>query len=407
MTVNFRTHELDNGLTIIGEQDTNAHTSAIGFWVSTGARDESTESMGVSHFLEHMIFKGTDRRSAEDVNRDFDSIGAVNNAFTSAEMTAYWAHLLPENLMSGLDILSDILRPSLRKEDFDSEKKVILEEIAMYEDQPFWVLYEHAMERFYGKHRLSHRVLGTPESVSNMSLESMKTYFSERYSSDNTILAVSGSFDFEQLVGRVEELCGDWKPSAPRREYDVREEVSDRSEIKIPELGQSYLAMIAPAPDARSEDRYAASLLSHTLGGDETSKLYWSLVETGICEEAQSSFDPRDQAGEFALWAVCSEDRLNDVESMILEEIEMLPKTLVQDDLDRARARTATHAVVASERPLGRLNRIAANWLRRGTYTTLEEEMERIDRITIDDVLDCSRRFPMKPMVVSRATSGS
>ena len=403
MTVTFHKAELENGLTIIGERDTNAHTSALGFWVSTGARDEESDLMGVSHFLEHMMFKGTRKRTAEEVNRDFDAIGAVNNAFTSAEMTAYWAHLLPEKLVPGLEILSDILRPELREDDFDSEKKVILEEIAMYEDQPFWVLYEHAMERFYGEHRLAHRVLGTPDSVSSMSLGSMKDYFADRYSSDNTVLALSGAFDFDEVVDTARDLCGHWEPSKPTRDYQVRNPITDRSDLSIPELGQSYLVMLAQAPDAQSEQRYAASLLSHTLGGDETSKLYWSLVETGICEEAQSSYDPRDQAGEFAIWSVCSESRLDDVESMIQDEIRALPENLVQDDLDRARARTATHAVISSERPLGRLNRIAANWLRRRTYTTLEEEMRRIDLVTIKDVIDCAGLFPMKPSVISRA----
>ena len=114
MSVRFHSKRLDNGLEIIGECDPNAHTTALGFWISTGARDEEPALMGVSHFLEHMMFKGTERRSAEQVNRDFDAIGAVNNAFTSAEMTAYWAHMLPENAFSGLEILADMMRPSLR-----------------------------------------------------------------------------------------------------------------------------------------------------------------------------------------------------------------------------------------------------------------------------------------------------
>ena len=141
MSVTFHQARLENGLVIIGEQDPNAHTTAGGFWVSTGARDERPELMGISHFLEHMMFKGTDKRSAEDVNRDFDAVGAVNNAFTSSEMTAYWAHVLPEKMDDTIEILADILRPSLRQDDFTSEKQVILEEIAMYDDQPFWVVY--------------------------------------------------------------------------------------------------------------------------------------------------------------------------------------------------------------------------------------------------------------------------
>ena len=404
MTVKFHMKELGNGLRIVGEQDPNAHTSAVGFWISTGSRDEETELMGVSHFLEHMMFKGTERRTAEDVNREFDEIGAVNNAFTSAEMTAYWAHMLPENMSKSMDILSDILRPSLREEDFDSEKQVILEEIAMYEDQPFWVLYEHAMERFYGDHKLSHRVLGTRETVAGMELDRMKEYFNDRYSSDNTVVVAAGCFDFDQLVDQVESLCGDWVPSNPSRSYQSLDRKPDRSDLVLPNLGQAYQVMLSPAPDSRSEDRYAAALLSHTLGGDETSKLYWSLVETGICEEAQSSFDPRDQAGEFAIWSVCSRERLEEVESLIMEEVRNLPENLVQDDLDRARARTATHALVSSERPMGRLNRVASNWIRRQEYTTIEEDMAAIDDVTIDDIIELSKVYPMEPLVVAHAS---
>ncbi|MEC9158132.1 MAG: pitrilysin family protein [Planctomycetota bacterium] len=406
MTVRFHNERLDNGLQIIGECDPNAHTTALGFWISTGARDEESSLMGVSHFLEHMMFKGTERRSAEQVNRDFDAIGAVNNAFTSAEMTAYWAHMLPENAFAGLEILADMMRPSLRAEDFEAERQVILEEIAMYEDQPFWVLYEHAMERFYGRHPLAHRVLGTRETVEGMGLEGMRDYFVRRYSSDNTVLAISGSFDFEQVVDRAAELCGSWTPSQPRREHREPERVADRSVVPISGLGQSYLVMLAPAPEARSDDRYAAGLLAHTLGGDETSKLYWSLVETGKAEEAQCSYDPRHACGEFAIWGVCPEDRMGEVEQSILDQIDGLADHLVQDDLERARARTATQAVIASERPLGRLNRIAGNWLRRGTYTTIEEEMSRIDAVTVEDLVECSRRFPMTPLVTARAVNG-
>ena len=405
MSVHFHTVELDNGLRIIGERDPNAHTTALGFWVSTGARDEDPSLMGVSHFLEHMMFKGTESRSAEQVNRDFDALGAVNNAFTSAEMTAYWTHMLPENAGAGLEILADMMRPSLRQADFDAEKQVILEEIAMYEDQPFWVLYEHAMERFYGEHPLAHRVLGTRQTVGDMDLDLMRRYFTDRYSSDNTVFAISGAFDFEEMVDRVSELCGDWTPSGPSREYQVIRRREDRCVLPIEGLGQSYVVMLAPAPEAGSDERYAASLLAHTLGGDETSKLYWSLVETGLAEEAQCSYDPRDGCGEFAICTVCSADRVDEVERLVLEEIDGLAGNLVQDDLERVRARIATHAVISSERPLGRLNRIAGNWISRGIYTTIEEEMSRIDAVTVDDLVRCSEGFPLRPIVTARAAT--
>jgi predicted Zn-dependent peptidase len=173
MTVTFRQAKLSNGLQVLAECNPDAHTSALGFFVKTGARDEPASLMGVSHFLEHMMFKGTERRSAEDVNRDFDRMGASHNAFTTAEMTAFHAHVLPENTNGALDVLCDIMRPALREKDFDEEKGVILEEIAMYDDNPFWVLWEHANERYFGSHPLGHRVLGTRETVKAMQRDCM------------------------------------------------------------------------------------------------------------------------------------------------------------------------------------------------------------------------------------------
>ena len=161
MPVEFKHARLDNGLTIIAEVDPSAHSAAVGYFVRTGARDEPTPQMGVSHFLEHMMFKGTDKRSAERLNQDFDRLGARNNAYTSAELTCFHATVTPDRLTDVNDVLADMMRPALRDDDFTTEKGVILEEIAMYDDNPFWVLYEHAMEKFYGKHPIGHRVLGT------------------------------------------------------------------------------------------------------------------------------------------------------------------------------------------------------------------------------------------------------
>ena len=407
MTVSFKKATLDNGLTIIAEIDPNAYTTAAGFWMATGARDEDPEIMGVSHFLEHMMFKGSMNRSAEQVNRDFDDLGAINNAFTSAEMTAYWIHLLPEHLEGGIRILADILKPALRQEDFDSEKQVILEEIAMYEDQPFWVLYEHAMSRFYGEHPLAHRVLGTKETVSGLGRDRMLEYFENRYSSDNTTLAIAGAVDFDEIVKMIEDVCGSWTASNPTRNHPKIDHERDRSTLNLPSLTQGYLIMLSQAPPANSLDRYAAGMVAHTLGGSEGSRLYWSLVETGIAEEAQSSYDGRDQAGEFATWAVCSPDSIAKVEDVIHSEIDSLTTNIEQDDVDRARARIATAAAIASEKPLGRMNRMAASWLRRKEYISIEDEMKKIDAITVEDIRECARRYPLRPDVVSIALAQS
>src|SRR5271155_1915736 len=177
----FHRQVLPNGLQIIGETNPANRSVALGFFVRTGSRDETPEVCGVTHFLEHMVFKGTPRRTAFDVNRDFDRIGADYNAFTSEENTVFHAAVLPEYLPQAVDILADILRPSLRGEDFDMEKKVILEEIGMYEDQPAFCAYDNARRIHFGEHRLGNSVLGSIASVGALSPEQMHAYFQRRY----------------------------------------------------------------------------------------------------------------------------------------------------------------------------------------------------------------------------------
>src|SRR5438552_1141528 len=161
----FHHKVLNNGLQIIGETSPSARSVALGFFVRTGSRDENADVSGVTHFLEHMVFKGTPRRTALDVNRDFDRIGANYNAFTSEENTVFYAAILPEYLPQAVDILSDILRPSLRNEDFDMEKKVIIEEIGMYDDQPMMSAYDRAKRIYFADHPLGNTILATKESL--------------------------------------------------------------------------------------------------------------------------------------------------------------------------------------------------------------------------------------------------
>src|SRR4051812_1061520 len=173
----FQRQSLPNGLNIIGEISPSARSVALGFFVRTGSRDETVAECGVSHFLEHMVFKGTPRRSSLDVNRDFDRIGAFSNAYTSEENTVFYAAILPEYLPQAVDILADILRPSLRLDDFEMEKKVIIEEIGMYDDQPMWCAYDHAKKAFFADHPLGGSVLGSAASVGGLTRDQMQAYY--------------------------------------------------------------------------------------------------------------------------------------------------------------------------------------------------------------------------------------
>src|SRR5579871_5581359 len=210
MALTFHHKQLPNGLDVVAEQNPDAHSVALGLFVKTGSRDEDPSVNGVSHFLEHMMFKGSQKYGWEDVNRIFDELGAKYNAFTSQEMTAYYANVLPEFTEKAVEHLSHLLRPAIRVEDFTTEKKVILEEIAMYLDDPGHRLYERLMEAHFANHPLSMSVLGSPESIQKLQRDQMAEYFARRYGPGNMVLAVTGRLQFEEIVALAEKYCGQW-----------------------------------------------------------------------------------------------------------------------------------------------------------------------------------------------------
>jgi len=406
MPVTFRTETLENGLTIAAEIDPAAHTSAIGFFVRTGARDEAPGIMGVSHYLEHMMFKGTEQRTAEDVDRDFDRLGAEHNAYTTTEMTAFHAHMLPEHLDAATEILADIMRPSLREEDFEDERQVILEEIAMYRDQPVWVLYERAMEVFYEGHTLSHRVLGTDDTIKAMSRADMAAYFAQRYSADNTVVALAGAVDFDSLVKRLREACGTWERTNAVRQYPDFQPRSGSFDMTLPTVNRHYMLMLGAAPGATDPDRYAAAMLAQILGDVDGSRFYWALIETGLADEAQAQYNGHDRMGEYCVYCSCSPDRAEEVEAVVRREMSQLLASVTDDDMERMRRKIATGVTLHGELPAGRMRRLGRLWTYEGAYRPLEEELTRIEAVTMEDLARVVERFPLDPAVVGRL-SGS
>src|SRR6476660_9027487 len=257
--MSFHQHTLDNGLNVIGEVSPSARSVSVGFFVRTGSRDEQPDVSGVSHFLEHMVFKGTPRRSALDVNCDFDRIGASYNAYTSEENTVFYAAVLPEYLPQAVDILADILRPSLRGEDFDMEKKVIIEEIGMYDDQPMWCAYDNAKKAFFHDHPLGNSILGTAESITALTREQMQAYYDRRYVAPNITVALAGNFVWEEAVKLIEARCGKWPASSAPRVNIKRVLPRKFQQVMTKDkLNQEQVFMLAPGPAADSPERYAA-----------------------------------------------------------------------------------------------------------------------------------------------------
>ena len=403
MPVTYRETFLPNGLRVAAEVDPSAHTSAVGVFVRTGARDEPTELMGVSHFLEHMMFKGSATRTATEVNDAFNAIGADANAFTSSEMTAYHAHSLPEQLERSTCLVLDLLRPALRQADFDEEKGVILEEIAMYDDNPFWVVYERAIEAYYRGHPLSHRVLGTRESITALLRDQMHGYFSSRYSPGSSVLVAAGSVDFDALVALAQRETAAWAGAGQRRVLTQHRPQPSRFRHAMEKAMRGYMVMLWPSVSSTDPARYAASLCAHILGDSGGSRLHWSLVEPGIAEEAEAGFDGRDGSGECIVSVACEVDSIDRAEEIVRRECAALSASITEDDLTRAKAKIATGVALGGERPAGRMRRLGGVLTTRGTYMALEDEMAAIEALTVRDLREHIEAYPFEPVVIGCA----
>jgi len=402
MAYTFHHATLANGLTVIAEVDQAAHSAAAGFFVKTGARDEERADMGVSHFLEHMMFKGTATLSAEDLNKAFDKIGAKNNAFTSNELTCFYAHTLPEALPRALDLLGTMMRPALNDADFGTEKGVILEEIAMYKDNPFWVLYEAATERHFGEHPLSHRVLGTTETITALPQSRMKRYFDQRYSADNTVVSLAGRLDFNSCVELIEKRCGTWQTTRVARDTSRPGLAGGEFTLHDEKVNRGYVLALCDGPSIDDERKYAAGILAQILGMPDNSRLHWALIETGIAEDAQTSFDAHNGFGEYSFFATGEPERIDEIWSILKLQLDGLSDSLVQDDIDRLLNKFITAATTGGERPHDRMHRLGMLWTYLGKYLPLEAELDRLAKVTLSDLRDVARDFPLRPVTIGR-----
>jgi predicted Zn-dependent peptidase len=399
--VTFHHASLDNGLEVIAELNDRAHSVAAGFFVKTGSRDESPELAGVSHFLEHMVFKGTERRDALAVNRDLDRVGAKHNALTSEEDTVYHLACLPEYLPASFEVLADILRPSLRDEDFATEKKVIIEEILMYQDNPMMVAYEAAKAAHFAPHALGHSVLGTVESIEALTAEQMRAYFAGRYGPSNIVLAVAGKARWDEVLDLARARCGGWSGGRPGRAIvPARGKATFRALLRDDD-NQETIVAVADAPPLESADRYAAGLLATILGDHTGSRLYWALIDPGYADGIELSYQEFNGAGAFYTFLSCEPDLAQDNIGRLGDVFRRATADGVTDDeLAQAKNKLLSRIVLRSERPMGRLMPLGYHWAYLHEHMTLERELEAYTRVTPADIRRVLDRWPLLPMTL-------
>jgi predicted Zn-dependent peptidase len=401
ITMQFHHARLDNGLEVIAELNDRAHSVAAGFFVKTGSRDESSDLAGVSHFLEHMTFKGTKRRDSVAVNRDFDRVGAKHNAQTSEEDTFYHVTCLPEYLPQSFDVLSDILRPVLRDDDFETEKLVIIEEIRMYLDNPMSVAYEAAKTAHYGAHPLGNSILGSVESITALSAEKMRAYFERRYSPANIILALAGNAEWGQLLDLANLRCGDWRGGvATRQAVPVRGSGVFRS-IPREEDQQETMVGVCDGPPVESEDRYAAYMLATILGDHTGSRLYWKLIDPGFADGAELSYQDYNQAGAFFTFLSCEPESAQTNLARVAEVYKTaMSASLTDEELTQARNKVLARTVIRSERPMGRLASLGFHWMYHRAYMPVERELEAFSAVTCAELRRLLSEWPLWPMTL-------
>ncbi len=393
----FKHKKLANGLNIIGEVNKDAQSAAAGFFVRTGARDESDEINGVSHYLEHMLFKGTDRISAYDVNLRFDELGAQYNAQTSEENTIYYSATLPQQIYKAIELWCQLMRPALRDDDFNMEKNVILEEIAMYKDLPQFDVLERCRSLHFGSHPCGKSVLGSIETITALTSAQMRSYFEKRYVPNNITAVIAGNFNFDKVCEIIDKGCGKWPPADAERKLEYFGGTGKKESQTKKNLNCRHICLISPGVSYQDQRAYAAILLAKIIGDDSGSRFFWELVDTAVAESASMHCEAMDGVGAFYSYIRTSAEN----GGKALAAAENIFRTLKTnkispEELQKAKNKVLSGITIKNEIPMGRLMELGINWVYLGKYQPIEEEIELINKVSIDDLYSLIEAFPLE-----------
>jgi predicted Zn-dependent peptidase len=379
---------LDSGATVVTESMTEVRSVSVGFWFDVGARDEPDNLAGTSHFLEHLLFKGTKARTAKDIADEFDAVGGDINAFTGKEYTCYYSRVISDDLPMALDVLSDmILNSKIDPKEFESERKVILEEIAMHEDAPDELVHDLFYRRMWEGHPLGRPVLGYNETIGKVARDEVAGYWQNRYSPTNLVVAAAGNLDHDVLTRSVDELFSNGEGSRTSRTGPAPEAKTGVNVLKRP-TEQAHIVLGTEGLSRSHEDRHALALLDTILGGGMSSRLFQEVREKrGLAYSVYSYRALFADTGTFAIYAGTTPQNAETVIDLALGEVDsILTKGVTQAEFDRAKGHVRGSLVLASEDPGSRMNRLGKQQLTTGEILSIDELIDRFDRLEMDDV---------------------
>jgi len=383
----IRSTRLDCGLVVVTERMEEVRSVSASFWVGTGSRDEAPELWGASHFLEHLLFKGTDTRTNRSIAEDVDAVGGDINAFTTKEFTAFETRVLDRNLELGLDILSDILwNPALRPEDVESERQVILEEILMRADEPADLVHEIFAEALFPDHPVGREVLGDEDSIEALGREDIAGFHAEHYRPANVVFAAAGCLDHDDVVKGIERRfsggSGGGTPLRHQPSTAPRPLAMDRRATE-----QVHLSVGMRALDRDHDDRYALGLLNHALGGGASSRLFQSVrEERGLAYCIYSCPVGFEGVGALSVYAGTMPSRVDEVLDVVGHEVDaMAAGGISARELEVAKGHMVGELALSLEDSGARMYRIGRSQIVHGRVPEMEEVVSRIEAVTLDD----------------------
>ena len=399
----IRNHQLGSGLRLVTEQMDDARSVCIGFWVGTGSRDERDEQAGASHFLEHLLFKGTATRAASAIAEAVDEVGGDFNAYTTKEYTSFYIRLLSEHLALGLDILSDIMwRPALRPEDVDAERQVILDEILMHADEPADLAGEQCASATFPEHPLGRDVLGTATSVAALTPDEIRSFFGEHYRPGNMVVAVAGDLDDDVVVqGLDERFSGRTGGAAP-----IRRPPADRVDalrVTRRSTEQAHVVVAVRSSDRFDKRRYALAMLNHTLGGGLSSRLFQEIRERrGLAYSVWSERIAYGDAGMVSIGLGTAPEHVSEALAIVTDALgDLGAHGITERELRVAAGNLRAEMLLAGEDSGARMGRIGAAQLLYHEVLPVDEVLARIEAVTIEDVRAVAAELAAAPRTLS------
>jgi predicted Zn-dependent peptidase len=393
---------LPNGIRVITETMPSVRSVSVGCWVDTGSRDETEVEAGCSHFLEHLLFKGTETLHAHEIAEAFDSMGARSNAFTSKEYTCYWAQLRDEDLARGLDLLSEMIqRPAFREEEIASEAHVVLEEINMNEDDPSDVAHDQFARALWTDHVLARPVLGTRESITGMDRDVISGYWARRYHPSTLVVAAAGHADHDEAVALVEERFGAWHGSATVHELAPPQVTANVGVVRR-DTEQAHLVLGGEGLTRDDDRRFAFGLLNHVVGGGMSSRLFRTIrEERGLAYAVYAFRMPYADSGAFGVYVGTTPHQTSQVLELVRGELQKAADDgLTAEELERAKGHMKGSLALSMEDTNSRMVRLGRHELTGVDHLSLDEAVARIEGVTLDDVHAVAKDVYGGPLVL-------